>query len=848
MGTVYLAGRADDQFKKRVALKVLRAGIDAQEILRRFRHERQILATLNHPNIATLLDGGSTPSGEPYFVMDYIEGTPLDRYCDSHTLSIPERLSLFRVVCSAVQYVHQNLIVHRDLKPSNILVTPGGIPKLLDFGIAKILKPELLMTLGDATSPDMRVMSPPYASPEQIRGEPITTASDVYSLGVILYELLTGQRPYRPKSSSPHELSRAICEDQPEKPSTAISTADKSSQPQAATLEELSRKRSSLPEKLQRLFKGDLDNILLMALRKEPQRRYASVEQFSEDVRRHLESLPVVAHQDSVHYRTGKFVRRHQAPVIAAAIAVVALLAGMVTTLIEARAARAERTLAESRFQDVRKLATTFLFDVHDSIENLAGSTPARSLIARTGTEYLDRLMSESHGDPSLQQEVANGYLKIGDVEGDPYGANLGHPVKAIESYRKALAIASSLSSKNPSDVKSKQILARTHLQLAGVLPSHGKAAEGLEHSSAALRLYEQLLVLQPQSVEAKLAISHASETQGEILGGGPAMNLGRTQEALAFYERALNILPNPPPTDVLAGRVVRAKTILMIKIADHQARSRDIRALGQYKQALQIAEDLARADPHNQNASDLISVLLNRLADMEQDFGDTKAAIESYRRATEIDEAALKADPNNEKARNNTMVTQVNLGMFYFNRMKEMPQALKCFRRAAELLEMECQADPDNISAHQRLSETLTWISSTLFAMGQKEEARRQTQRGLALAKQLADRPDATRDQEYNYAWLAVTVDPADLRNPASALPYALKAARGGTDESSLHVLAQAYAGIGDYAHALESEEKALALFPPTSAGSPKSAQQKIFEGSLKEIRDHLKNRRDVK
>jgi len=409
MGAVYLAARADDQFKKRVALKILRADVNAQEVLSRFRHERQILASFDHPNIAGLLDGGSTPAGEPYFVMDYVEGTAIDQYCDSHSLSVAERITLFRQVCSAVQYVHQNLIVHRDLKPGNILVTADGVPKLLDFGIAKILKPEMMATMVNATRAEDRVMTPAYASPEQVRGEPITTASDIYSLGVVLYELLTGRRPYRMKSNTAHELARVICDDEPDKPSTAITKTDRGTPQPAAKVEELSRKRSTEPDRLERGLKGDLDNILLKAMRKEPQRRYSSVEQFSEDLHRHLANLPVSAHEDSFRYRSEKFVRRNFIPVAAGSIAVLSLLAGLIVTTLAFRQARNDRALAESRFEDVRKLAHTFIFDVHDAIQNLSGSTPARSLIVKTGTEYLDRLanapMSNSASKDSLQQE-----------------------------------------------------------------------------------------------------------------------------------------------------------------------------------------------------------------------------------------------------------------------------------------------------------------------------------------------------------------------------------------------------------------------------------------------------------
>ncbi len=329
-----LAARADDQYKKRVALKILRVDMNAQEVLSRFRHERQILASFDHPNIAGLFDGGSTPNGEPYFVMDYVEGTPIDQYCDSHSLTVAERITLFRQVCSAVQYVHQNLIVHRDLKPSNILVTPEGVPKLLDFGIAKILKPEMMATMVNATRAEDRVMTPAYASPEQVRGEPITTASDIYSLGVVLFEIFTGRRPYRVKSNTAHELARVICDEEPDKPSTAITKTDRGAAQTSARVEELSRKRSTEPDRLERRLKGDLDNILLKAMRKEPQRRYASVEQFSEDLHRHLANLPVSAHEDSLGYRTEKFVRRNIIPVTAGAIAVLSLLVGLIVTTI----------------------------------------------------------------------------------------------------------------------------------------------------------------------------------------------------------------------------------------------------------------------------------------------------------------------------------------------------------------------------------------------------------------------------------------------------------------------------------------------------------------------------------
>jgi len=329
MGAVYLAVRADDEYQKQVAIKLVKRGMDTDAILRRFRNERQILANLDHPHIAKLLDGGTTSDGLPYFVMDYVEGLPIDGYYDTNELPTLERLKLFRTVCSAIHYAHQNHVVHRDLKPSNILVTAEGVPKLLDFGIAKLLNPELPSQTVDSTAA-LRFMTPEYASPEQVREETLTPASDVYSLGVLLYELLTGHRPYRLGSRTPPEVARIICEEEPEKPSTVISRVEEVPGPDGTlrlTPESVSQTREGHPEKLRRRLSGDLDNIVLMALRKEPNRRYASVEQFSEDVRRHLEGLPVIARKDTLSYRATKFIKRNKASVIMTALFAMVLIA-----------------------------------------------------------------------------------------------------------------------------------------------------------------------------------------------------------------------------------------------------------------------------------------------------------------------------------------------------------------------------------------------------------------------------------------------------------------------------------------------------------------------------------------
>lgn len=349
MGLVLLAVRADDQFKKQVAIKILRRGMDSEELVRRFRTERQILASLEHPNIARLLDGGITEDGLPYFAMEYIEGQPVDSYCDERKLRTDERLELFRKVCSVVEFAHRNLVIHRDLKPSNILITSSGEPKLLDFGIAKLLNPELAAQTLSATVTDLRLMTPEYASPEQIRGHNITTVSDVYSLGILLYRLLTGHAPYHFRQTSPQEIERLVCETEPERPSTVVSRTEEMTVGQRTTRitpETIGEARGEAPEALRRRLRGDLDNIVLKALRKEPERRYSSAAQFAEDIRRYMEALPVTARRDTFAYRASKFIGRNRIGVAAASLVFLAILAGMFVSVWQARVAARERNQA----------------------------------------------------------------------------------------------------------------------------------------------------------------------------------------------------------------------------------------------------------------------------------------------------------------------------------------------------------------------------------------------------------------------------------------------------------------------------------------------------------------------
>jgi eukaryotic-like serine/threonine-protein kinase len=405
MGRVYLAARADEQYQKRVAIKVIKAEVDRDEVVSRFRRERQILASLDHPNISRFLDGGATEDGRPYVVMEYVEGRAIDQYCDRESLSIPERLKLFRQLCSAVEYAHRNLIVHRDIKPGNILVTADGVPKLLDFGIAKLVNPGLS---GDGGTMTGLAMTPEYASPEQARGEPVTTISDVYSLGVLLYLLLTGHLPYRLKTRQTLDVLRAVCEAEPEKPSTAVGRTEDTGG-QALTAEEVSRTREASPEQLRRRLSGDLDTILLMALRKEPARRYPSVEALSEDLRRYLEGLPIKARKATFSYRTGKFLRRNWAGASGVAMVILLIVGFAVSTLVQSRQLRTERNKA-SRVSSF----LVDLFKVSNPSEARGNTVTAREILDKGAARIRRELKEEPEERATLMDTMGTVYDELG--------------------------------------------------------------------------------------------------------------------------------------------------------------------------------------------------------------------------------------------------------------------------------------------------------------------------------------------------------------------------------------------------------------------------------------------------
>src|SRR5580698_4945849 len=449
MGAVYLAHRADGHFEQKVAIKLIDLPLATDVFRERFRQERQILAGLQHPYIARLLDGGVTQNGDLYLAMEYVDGVPIHTFCNQQHLSVPERIELFIRVCEAVQFAHQNLVVHRDLKPDNIFVAEDGTPRLLDFGTAKLLAQSPANTGRDLTREGFQSFTPQYASPEQVLGNPITTASDTYSLGVLLYLLLTGGLPYELKELTTAEMLRVICEQPPRKPDH-VEDSD----------------RRLAPRRLD----SDLEAILLKALRKEPAERYRTVEQLAGDLCAYLDGRPVAARRGTIRYRAAKFVRRNRIAMAAASLVAVILAAGIVGVLWQAKVANEERRRAEARSSDLRQLSSSLLSELDEAIKQLPGSTPVQKLLVTRVLEHLDRMASDAQGDRLTQLDLIDAYTRLGNIQGNGYDQNLGDPAGALVSLRKALAIAEPLAASDTNDLEALRALALAQQSRSEVL------------------------------------------------------------------------------------------------------------------------------------------------------------------------------------------------------------------------------------------------------------------------------------------------------------------------------------------------------------------------------------------
>jgi serine/threonine protein kinase len=612
--SVYAAARNDQEFRKVVAIKVIKRGMDSDDILRRFRTERQILAGLDHPNITRLLDGGSTDSGVPYLAMEYVEGTPVTQYADVNRLSVTERLKLFCSICSAVDYAHRNLVVHRDLKPANILVTPDGVAKLLDFGIAKLLRPESPGYSMQFTQTQMRMLTPEYASPEQVRGDPITTATDIYSLGVVLYELLTGQRPYRVTSRSSLEIEHAICEWEPENPSA-----------RAAKREAVSCAEGT-PAKLARRLRGELDAIVLTALRKEPRRRYATVDRLTEDIARHLHGLPVSVSGNTWRYRMAKFARRHKGPVAVAAL-VASILVG--ASVISTNLARQLQRQKQATLQ----LVSFMLGDFDTALRS--GSTSARKASMDEVLANLKQLSPGTTNDPELRELLFKGYLKVAGLQGNIFESNLGDAGGAKQSYRRA------------------ETFARMPVELAQAAIGLGDVAYNSGDRKDALTQY--------QKAEGELErASHGAVRPDQLWPdltrvwykiGLTQWQLANLPQALESYQHELQIAQQwaqkaPPSPDVTRALALAEEHVGSAL----QQTNRAPEALTHLQRSLDVYRELLKLEP--ESAVRKLDVAIGELgvANVMSQLGSLENAEDKYRSSLNMIEALVSQDPQNEQ------------------------------------------------------------------------------------------------------------------------------------------------------------------------------------------------------
>jgi eukaryotic-like serine/threonine-protein kinase len=703
MGDVYRAVRADGTYDKQVAIKIIQGSRSTDFFLARFQNERQILANLDHPNIARLLDGGTTEEGLPYLVMEMVQGQRIDDFCLHPDLGIRARLELFRTVCTAVHYAHQNLVVHRDLKPSNILVTSDGVPKLLDFGIAKILDPQRGEASLQQTVTFLRMLTPDYASPEQVRNEPISTSSDVYSLGVILYQLLTGRLPYRVSTNSPQEMMKAVCDTEPEKPSTAALHApdlQASGSKQPAAEHAPQRVEAERAQKLRKILAGDLDNIVLKALRKEPQRRYSSVEQFSEDIRRYLIGLPVLAHEDSLAYRARKFVSRHTLAVAAAILFVFTLAGALVATLWQAHIARSERARAERRFNDVRKLANSLMFEVHDSIRDLPGATAARKLIVQRAQEYLDGLAQESRSDPALLRELAAAYVRLATVQGNPADANIGDTPKALENNRKAVELLEAGLLLDPLNRDMRRELAESNINLASIQWKLVDESGRKQSLDRAVQILEDLVASNPEDLKA-VAV------------------LGEAYAAMGYVFNAQNDLPH--------GLIYQQK-------------------------ALAVGQSLVAADPRNEHYQTQLSFAHKRVASVLMVQNQLEQALEHEQAALAIDEAQLALHPDNARVRYNITLAYSDTG-FILGRQGDFDGAINYYRKALVIRAALVAADPQDKRAQGGLANTYNYIGENLERKMDFSGALDSYQKALAMRESLLRADPANEPLRFSIA-----------------------------------------------------------------------------------------------
>jgi non-specific serine/threonine protein kinase/serine/threonine-protein kinase len=711
MGEVWLAEQREP-VRRRAALKLVKAGMNTPEVIARFESERQALALMDHPAIAKVFDAGSTPQGAPYFVMEYVAGLPITAYCDTHRLSTRARLELVIQVCEGVQHAHQKAIIHRDLKPSNILVTEMDgrpVPKIIDFGVAKALAHKLT---ADTIFTRMGALigTPEYMSPEQAlsSSEDVDTRTDVYSLGIILYELLAGVPPIDPRKITIEEFLRRLREEDPPKPSTKIRSQD----PEASS--ELARKRRIEPAALAKQIRGDLDSIALKALEKDRSRRYGSPSELAADIRRYLAGLPIAARKQTLGYRSLKFVRRHKVATGAAALVAFSLLGGMGATLWEAHVARQERARAERRFNDVRDLANSLMFEVHDAIQTLPGATEARRLIVDRALKYLNRLAGEPLNDNSLRREVAAAYLKLGQVQGDAGIPNLGDTRTAAQSFRRAVNLLEEVVTSEPSSIPDHRALANGYDKLAQALWEGGDRKEAENLDRKALRVRQALSGRLPElELNKELIYSYHNL-------GGRRVEFGDLSGALENYQKCLDacqkVVRSQPDSPVnqrslsLVHKNIGGVLIRKGQLAD---------ALDHYRTAQIIDEERITDDPDNTVARMDVTFAYSDIGFILREQGNLAAALANYRKVEKIRSALVAADPKDARARSGLASTNFNIGRILWS-LKQRQEAIGFYEKAQQIRESLLAGDPASSPAQFLLASTCAELGAAYAALAQ--------------------------------------------------------------------------------------------------------------------------------
>lgn len=728
MGEVYLCDRARGDFEQRVAVKLIR-GVATDELLDRFRTERRVLASLHHPHIAPLLDGGADESGMPYLVMPFVDGVPIDEHCRVRGLGPREVLSLMLPVLDAVEHAHQRLVVHRDLKPANLLVDGEGRAIVLDFGIAKVLRDG---GSAAATVTGSHLLTPLYASPEQIRGEPISTTSDVFSLGVVLYELLTGQSPWGPFPAGTGEVARRVCEHQP----TAPSAAGGGSPGEAA-------RRSG------RALWGDLDAIVLTALRKEPGRRYASVSRLADDLRRLLDGRPVSARPDTLGYRTSRFVRRYRVAVALGCAVVAALVAGTVVSVWQASRAEAASAryraqlaradgasrLAGSRADQLRTLATTLVFDVYDSVATLDGANEARLTLVRSGGAYLDAMAEQSRDDPAAAVDVIRALVRLGDIQAQHTIGHVGDTEGGLATYRRANELADRLQAMPGAPEDAPLLLAMARRGLGDVMRSMGRRAEAIGAYREALEASRGLALRMPADARPLRMIGAAAMQLGLEQHRGQMIDdaMASYAEASSALERSLELVPGHADTRRDLVIVSRREGDVLISLGDFD------RAEERFQVGLSAMESLAAADPMNRQLLSGLAVQCERLGDIAMHRGDAGSAAPWYERSHAIVAEEAAKNPGDALAADRLSIA--------LEKFADVRAAAGDYAGAAELAGESARIaaglaadDPANLRIRADAAYIRSKAAHYAAQAGQSEVAASELEAVVAMAAELRD------------------------------------------------------------------------------------------------------------